>query len=282
MKTKKSISVSLTFLLILALLTGNMTICVADSEADELYVEGMNYFTGDGVEQDVEKGIAIILEAADAGSVDAMMSLGYFCAFGTGSLFMKNYEERLAPVYALEWFNKAALVGDKETAAYAIIETGYDYLLGRNEKIQEDTVAAVMFFEAAEKLGVYDGNNTLGIFYTYGAVVDRDPDKALELFLEGANAGYKECEYSIEDYAYAYYAGTDESIDINFNTSFQYYKALIDFDNPRAMYNVGLLYIYGLGVSADRDEGIRWITKAADQGYDLAKTKLTELQNTSE
>lgn len=280
MKIKKSVSFVLAFLLLFFLFAGDTAICFAADTADEMYAQGMAYFTGDGVEQDIKKGSEMLLAAADAGSIDAMMSLGYFCAYGTGSIIIKDYEKGMDPVYALKWFTRAANEGnadDKETAAYSIIEIGYNYLLGKDERIPEDTVAAVMFFEEAEKLGVYEINDILGIFYTYGSVVDRDPDRALEIFLEGARAGYKECEYTIENYAYAYYAGTDDAIDINFATSFQYYKALTAFNNTRAMYNVGLLYIYGLGVSADRDEGIKWITRAASLGDDRAKEMLETL-----
>ncbi len=281
MKRQHFISSFLSCLLIFTLLLGNTSVLAAESNLDELFVQGMNYFTGDGVEQDLKKGSEILMAAAEAGSVDAMISLAYFCAYGTGDLFIDDYDEKLAPVYALEWFNKAAEAGDRETAAYAMIEVGYDYLIGRNEKIPEDTVAAIMFFEAAERLGVYAANNTLGIFYTYGAVVERDPEKALDLFVEGAMNGVAECAYSIEEYAYAYYAGTDEAIDVNFSTAFQYYEALTAFENPRAMYNIGLLYVYGLGVSIDRDKGIQWINKAANLGFEPAKEKLAELRQTA-
>lgn len=281
MKIKRSVSLLLAFLLVFSLTAGTASTSWAESDANTKYLEGMSYFTGEGVEQDLQKGSKLLREAAEEGSIDAMMSIGYFCAYGTGSVILEEYEKGMDPVYALEWFHKAAEAGDedeKETAAYAIIELGYSYLLGKDERIPEDTVAAVMFFEEAEKLGVYEINDILGIFYTYGSVVERNPDRALELFLEGARAGYKECEYTIEEYAYAYYAGTDEAIDINFGTSFQYYKALTAFDNTRAMYNVGLLYIYGLGVSADRDEGIKWITRAASLGDDRAKEMLETLK----
>ncbi len=108
MNTRKTISTAVVFMLVFAFLTGNLSASFAESNADEMYAEGMKYFTGDGVEQNTEKGSELLLAAADAGSVDAMMSLGYFCAYGTGKLFMEDYEEGVDPVYALEWFNKAA------------------------------------------------------------------------------------------------------------------------------------------------------------------------------
>ena len=291
MKTNHPFFTFLSLLLVLAMLLSNSAVCAAEANAssitsdpslienpDALFAEGMKYFTGDGVDQDIAKGCAMIYSAANAGSVDAMVQMGYLCAYGFGPAFDKDFVEGSDPLLSLEWFLKVADTGDVTAAAYPIIEIGYDYLLGRNENIPEDTVAAIMFFEEAEKLGVYNANETLGIFYTYGAVVDRNPDKALELFLEAAKAGHTECEQSIEEYAYAYYAGTDDAIGINFATSFQYYLALTEFGNVRAMYNVGLLYLNGLGISLDREKGKEWIQKAADLGYEDAKTMLSTLE----
>ena len=36
------------------------------------------------------------------------------------------------------------------------------------------------------------------------------------------------------------------------------------------MYNLGLLYYYGLGVSPDQEKGVEWIQKAADLGDEVA------------
>ena len=290
---KKTIYGIFSILLVFSLIFSMATICVAEetekkhdlgidpsilSNPDALFAEGMKYFTGDGVDQDIAKGCALIYAAANQGSTDAMMQMGYLCAYGFGPAFDKDFVEGSDPVVALNWFMKVAEIGDLTNAAFSIIETGYDYLLGRNESIPENTAAAIMFFEAAEKLGVYNANDTLGIFYTYGAVVDRDPDRALQLFVEGAKAGNKECEQAIEEYGYAYYAGTDDAIDINFTTAFQYYSALTEFNNERAMYNVGLLYMSGLGVSQDQAKAEEWIQKAADAGYEPAKAALKSLK----
>ena len=52
---------------------------------------------------------------------------------------------------------------------------------------------------------------------------------------------------------------------------------LTEFGNERAMYNVGLLYEYGLGTSKDHAKAIEWVTKALDAGYEPAKAMLEEL-----
>ena len=271
---KKIIAAGLAFLLLFTIASS----CFADEDAEAMLEEGWKYFQGDGVEQDQPRGIALILKAADAGSTNAMLRLGYLCAYGQGMFVSKDYKEGEDANLAYSWFNKIAESGDVEMAGTALISVGYNYLLGDNEAIPENTAEAVRFFEQAEKLGVYSANDVLAVFYTYGAIVDKDPDKALSLLVEGANAGYSICEQAIEEYAYSYYAGGDMLLDINFETAFRYYEALTAFNNPRAMYNVGMLYIYGLGVSMDKEKGIEWVQKAADAGLEMAQVALPSLK----
>lgn len=279
MNIKRLFSVFFSLFLIISLISALVITSFAEeSDAEALFSDGWRYFNGDGVAQDQMKGISLMKQAAETGSVDAMLQIGYFCAYGFAPYISDNFLDGSEASLALSWFTKVADAGDIDTAAAAMIDLGYSYLLGDDDVfIQDDPAAAFSFFEKVESLGVYDVNDILGFFYTYGAVVDRDPDKALELFMEGARSGSADCKYSIEQYAYAYYIGSDPLLDINYGTSFKYYNALTEFDNPRAMFNVGLLYLYGLGVSPDRDHGIMWITKAADAGFTVAQEMLDSL-----
>ncbi len=265
-------------LLLLFVISTVMPTCFASEEADAMLEEGWRYYQGDGVEQNQPRGIAMMLKAAEDGSKNAMLRLGYLCAYGQGVNVSKEYKEGSDAELAFEWFNKIAEAGDPEMAGAAFISVGYNYLLGNDESIPEDTAQAVHCFEKAEELGVYDANDVLAVFYTYGAIVDKDPDKALSLLMEGARAGVSICEQAIEEYAYSYFAGTDEMLDINFETAFKYYEALTEFDNPRAMYNIGMLYAYGLGTAKDTEKGIEWVQNAADAGLDMAKEALPGLK----
>ena len=83
----------------------------------------------------------------------------------------------------------------------------------------------------------------------------------------------------MEENAYAYYAGTKEGVDINYTTSFKYYLKLTEYGNERAMFNIGLLYEYGLGVAPDHSKAIEWLKKAQDLGYEPASEKLNELKD---
>ena len=204
-------------------------------------------------------------------------------------VYAEEDPDNILPVDGLQYFNgnadlalshlaKIAEEGDVEGAGIALIELGYSYLLGdETAGIKEDPATALRFFEKAEEIGVYAANDILGIFYTYGSIVEQDPTRALEILLEGAHAGYTDCESSIEQYAYSYYSGNDFLIDINFGTAFQYYQALTEFDNPRATYNLGMLYLYGLGVSPDHDKAMKLISESADAGFTVAQEMLTSL-----
>lgn len=264
----------LSFILILSLVPSSFAESESAPDAEALLSEGWKYFLGDGVDQDIPKGVSMVREAADRGSTEAMLRLGYLCAYGYGNLVEENYVEGSDADLALGWFNKVAELGNTEMATDKMIDVGYAYLLGTEELIPENTANSLRFFERAEQLGNYAVNSILGIYYTYGAIVERSPERALELFVEGARAGLTDCALAIEEYAYSYYTGNDEAIDMNFETAFKYYEALTEFNNTRAMYNLGLLYIYGLGVSPDHDKGVEWITKAADLGDEVAKEML--------
>ncbi len=267
------------FLLFCSLFSfSSLSTCVRASDADSLYKEGMSYLQSDSAVQDVAKGIAMIVEAADSGSAKAMVQVGVLYSSGLGKLVSEDFEEGDEADLALSWYVKGAEAGERALAASAISSDAFTYFLGSEERgIQEDDATALKFFEKAAEYGDPEAINMMVAFYTYGFGVEQDPVKALELSSQLADQGNTEALISMEENAYAYYAGNKDGIDINFSTAFQYYLKLTEYGNERAMYNVGLLYEYGLGVTADHDKAIEWLTKAKDAGYTPATTMLEQL-----
>ena len=51
----------------------------------------------------------------------------------------------------------------------------------------------------------------------------------------------------------------------------------IEKGNMYSQYNLGLLFQYGLGVTADTTEAVKWYRKSSNQGYEEAKKKIKEL-----
>ena len=245
------------------------------TDAEALLAEGWRYFNGDGIAQDIPKGVSMIVEAANNGSTQAMLEVGYFYNLGLGAVISDDYVEGTGPDMALTWFKKVADAGDPETAGATIVSAAFDYFLGSDDGlIKEDDAAALKYFSAAADLGNPSALNMMGTFCIYGFGVEQDSLKALDYFSRLADQGDANALASIEEFAYAFYAGTMDGIDINFANSFAFYQKLAEYGNERAMYNLGMLYEYGLGVAPDHDKAVEWFTKASEAGFGLAADML--------
>ena len=251
-----------------------------DEDADALFEKGMQYLQGDSNMQDIPKAISLILQAADGGSAKAMIEVGFLYSAGLGKLISDDFDESNTAEIALSWYEKGAEAGEPGLAGAAIVSKAFSYFLGSEDgSIQEDDATALLYFQKAAEYGDPSAINMMVAFYTYGFGVEQDPDKALELSAFLADKGDEEALLAMEENAYAYYAGTKEGVDINYTTSFKYYLKLTEYGNERAMFNIGLLYEYGLGVAPDHSKAIEWLKKAQDLGYEPASEKLNELKD---
>lgn len=272
-----------TFFLVFSLLISvNLTCSFADDDtaakADLMFEEGQKYLSDPSDPQNLVKGIGLIIAAANLGSAKAMVQMGVMYSSGLGKLLSEDFVDGTEAEIALSWYVKAAEAGEKKLAASAIASDGFSYFLGNEDNsIEEDDAVALQYFQKAAEYGDPSAINMMVAFYIYGFGVEADPLKALELESQLASQGDAEALVAMEEYAYAFYSGNKEGIDINFSTAFAYYNKLSEFGNERAMYNVGLLYEYGLGVSADHEKALEWLTKARDAGYEPAKSMLEEL-----
>src|SRR4051812_29631024 len=53
----------------------------------------------------------------------------------------------------------------------------------------------------------------------------------------------------------------------NYESAFRLYMGAARLNNSRAQYTVGTMHISGLGTTKNEKEGVRWILRAAAQGY---------------
>lgn len=60
----------------------------------------------------------------------------------------------------------------------------------------------------------------------------------------------------------------------DYETALREYLELAEAGNPKAQYNIGVLYDLGNGVEQDRAEAAIWYRKAADQGHEKAQFNL--------
>ncbi|MDE6743040.1 MAG: sel1 repeat family protein [Lachnospiraceae bacterium] len=222
----------------------------------------------------------------------------------------------------------------KEAAANEYYEAGRAYLYGLDGK-EVDLESAYNNFEQAEELGKVEANFYLGLLcdnynypetdfqmastyyakcgdnpyaqlalgflYYYGQGVEKDVERAKELWQsaieQGCVEGYlgtasvlldeEEYEAALEDYIKAsegterlfissamsnvgwmYFEG--KGIEQDYEMALEWYEKAADLGNMYAMNNIGDMYCEGYGVEQDYETALEWYEKAADLGNEFA------------
>ena len=131
----------------------------------------LEYISGEHLEQDFEKGIALLTECADSGDVIASYRLGKI--YLQGEIMPQNLDK--AEKYLL-------LAEDSEYTQYALAKL---YLQEEKYDIQK----AVDYFENGADKNHW-ASYQLGRIYLFGAKdIERDKEKAIEWFTKSANDG---------------------------------------------------------------------------------------------
>lgn len=127
---------------------------------------------------------------------------------------------------------------------------------------------AVRHFKAAFEGGINDAAVYLGIAYSTGWGTDLDYAKARQYLevSEGSSEGMAESSLA---QLYARGLGVDQDLD----TACEYYRKSASFNNPNGQYGHGIC----LRAFGEKDAGLVWIRKAAEQGLHRAELYLSEL-----
>jgi hypothetical protein len=133
-------------------------------------------------------------------------------------------------------------------------------------------------YEEARKLyvmgvvrGIPEAQYRLGKMYLEGLGVEKDRTRAMELFMNSADAKYAPAENAIG------YMCETQAVP-NYKEAVRWYKISAENGYAVAQYNLGLMYQFGLGVKKNQKEAKKWFQKSADQGLPEAKEKI-EQQN---
>ena len=140
---------------------------------------GVAHVTGRGAEKDVELGLRLMNEAADAGFDRALLSLGLFHAQG---LFGVPQDTGLARNY----FARAAALGSDEGRVRLA-----ELILAQPEVSPADRHEAGAIFEEAAANGYGPGQATLAAYIASGELLGRvaNPARARALYLDAAKGG---------------------------------------------------------------------------------------------
>ena len=218
---------------------------------------GEKYFKGDGVKQDVQKGITYLKQASYEGDAKAGIELSMI--YFLGSEVEKNME------LSLQYISDAVKTGDPN----ALFHMGqYYYSLN-------DFETASSWFQKGTDAGDVESMQSLGILYLWGNGVEADTDKALSLFTQAAELGCCDAYYIL---AKLYlYGQSSNSIDKDEKRGLNYLKKAIALGSEQAIKEYGEILIEGEIVPQNIDSGIKALSYAAKRGLESAQISLAEL-----
>ncbi|RGB29447.1 hypothetical protein C1646_766599 [Rhizophagus diaphanus] len=206
-------------------------------------------------------------------SLNSIFLLGYFNHYGI--VTSENNEK------AFNLFINAS----EKNHLLSQYSAGHCYFHGyrtvKNEKLSFDyyeKVANENF--SSGQLGVAANNGNiialynLSRFYEDGIVVEKDYNKAFELYKKSAEGGYPD---GITMLGYCYYKGIGTKIDKQ--KSFELYQNAANLGSNTAQYNLALMFEEGDGITKDIGKAIYWYEKSAEQGDLDAQVKLKTFQN---
>ena len=224
---------------------------------------GVDYYTGDGVEKDLEAAFDWTLKAGEQGDRFAQRNLGVMYLNGEGVA--------RDPAKAVEWYRKAAEQGLGDAAN----SVGRAYKLG--EGVEADEAQAVEWYRRSAEAGNRAGQFNYGIAVLYGdGGLDADPSASLDLMRKSAAQDYAP---AINSVGLAYARG--EAVEQDFAEARRWYERAAAMGNEVSMRNLGTMAENGEGMAVDLAEARLWYEKAAEAGDGPAGDALARLDAAS-
>ena len=224
---------------------------VYPSKAHDLYLLGVSYELGLGIEKNKDKAISFYKESFDYGGrwgTHSSVALGYMYLRGEG--VEKNHKE------AMKWYKIAAELGSD----VAQFEIGEMYYIGVGGETNYKE-AEKWYLKAADQ-GHAKAQNRLGLIYGEGKGVEKDYKLAFKWYLKSAEGGYEWGQYNV-----ALYYHNGWGIEQDDKKALYWYLKAAEKGNNTAQNSVGNIYYRGSGVEIDYKESVKWYKKSAEGGY---------------
>ncbi|KAI8085124.1 uncharacterized protein BX664DRAFT_338581 [Halteromyces radiatus] len=303
----------------LALILGAVrttTTTTTTSTTPLVYLAGLLWIKGIGIEQDVQRGLACLEEAATHGNHKE-------AAYELGRIYSDRYIHSLKDMQkSLHWYARALELGDER----ALCDLAYGYYEGEqdgqslNKKdgsamddkmdiIKNDTLAFRYASQGAKKDRYCQ--YILGHLYLKGRGTTANAQEAVIWLEKSAQQGFTE---AIEELAMVYLRGVGNvgkdytkaysicmlgaennvvfcqaalgdiyrqgwGVDRDYHKAFQYYQTAASHDDPYpySQHMLGEMFLNGEGVPQDLAVAKEWFTMAEKQGYEPSRHKLQTL-----
>jgi len=255
---------------------------------------GHCYQNGIGVEKNIKEAIKYYKLAGKNDNLQAMYSLGKLCLHEIKD--SSEYDR----ILALRFLIKAADKG--YVPAQVLLEKVYDVNDIGKENLNEEfniiknhaTVHGSMycqnllgklyqkgiccdidyqeslnFFEMSAKSGYHRAQLELGLIYFYGTGVDPNPKLAFEYFQKASTSEDRDNSPAIYYLALCYQKGI--GVEKNTQKAYENYMKSAKAGYPKSLFSLGHLLFYGLDFPENKAEGLQYMQKAAEKGFDKAK-----------
>jgi len=252
---------------------------------------GSCYFYGKGTSKDYAKSAEWYGKAAEQGFAKAQYDMGHCYHYGQG--VPQDYAK------AVEWYEKAA-------------NQGYGNAQKALEELKaEGKIPAESSAPQSPQGKIANDDQVNNILAQANALMEHDPNKALELFQKAAHLGSGEAMfvlYSVLDQqdendpqtknaanvylqkaAQAGYVDaqvilatsyeTGEGVQKNAAEAAKWYLKAAEQGDPDAQFGIGRMLLIGEGVEENEEEGLKWLSAASDQGQADAKKCLDAINN---
>jgi len=220
------------------------------------------------VKKEVVDSTTIVMEKAKAGDASAQNTVGVWYYTGRDSV-KQDYKQ------ALQWWARSA----KQDNADAIGNMAMCYQLGRGT--EKDSAMAVKLYEAAIKKGNQSivpqhetiVKNTGSVFsslllrecYQKGIGVKKDAKQAAYYQEMAAKGGHVDSQFAL---------GLQTLNNNQADKAAAWFKKAASQGHVGAIYYYGYLLFNGIGISQDKEKGIKYITLASTKGFPTADYQL--------
>lgn len=225
---------------------------------DDAYAQyklGIMYEMGYGVNPDDEESVRWYRKAAKQGHIKAQSNLGWMYEHGRG--IDTNYDE------ALHWYLKSANQG------YAGAQFRLGVMYRKGSGINKNFQESVKWYELAAKQGHAKAQSELGSMYRLGDGVEQNYDEALKWYLRAAEQNDNVAQCAL---GRMYEQG--QGVRLDYAKAMEWYLKSAEGGNAYALNNIGVLYRHGKGVEKCNSEAAKWYEKAVLKGNALAQYNL--------
>ncbi|MEJ2178976.1 MAG: SEL1-like repeat protein [Gammaproteobacteria bacterium] len=159
----------------------------------------------------------------------------------------------------------------KDATSYYLLAQKYSISGGSPTDFEQ----AIKWYTEAAKLGHVKSKLQLGRFYFEGLGTDIDYDEAARWLIDPANEGYNKAQYML---GMIYLNGT-KKIAKDERKAFSWLRKAADDFNIDAIYQVGRMYYYGIGIDISLNTAKKYLTLAQEQEIAGAAQLLAQIKH---